>query len=144
MDEQKLNDLIYEIQRLVDTLGRTKTDTDSPKKKESSTSMTDKSATQLIAALGILSSKLGGAARTRKEEIRAANDFANSVTVAASRAEKQAKKSEDFANAAAANAEQLKRASMSAKQIAEEQAAAAKAARQNVIQEAYSHASSGC
>ena len=143
MDTQKLNDLIYEIQRLVDTLGRTKTDTDSPKKKESSTSMTDKSATQLIAALGILSSKLGGAARTRKEEIRAANDFANSVTVAASRAEKaaekQAKKSEDFANAAAANAEQLKRASMSAKQIAEEQAAAAKAARKNVIQEAYSN-----
>jgi murein DD-endopeptidase MepM/ murein hydrolase activator NlpD len=92
--------------------------------------MTDKSATQLIAALGVLASKLGGAARTRKEEIRAANDFANSVTVAASRAEKaaekQAKKSEDFANAAAANAEQLRRASLSAKQIAEEQVAAAK------------------
>ena len=71
---------------------------------------------------------------TRKEEIRAANDFANSVTVAANRAEKaaekQAKKSEDFANAAAANAEQLRRASLSAKQAAEEQAAAAKKARE--------------
>jgi murein DD-endopeptidase MepM/ murein hydrolase activator NlpD len=147
VDEQKINDLIYEIQRLVNTLGQTKTNSDSPKKKESSTSMTDKSATQLIAALGILSSKLGGAARTRKEEIRAANDFANSVTVAAGRAEKaaekQAKKSEDFANAAAAAAEQLRRAGLSAKQLAEEQAeeqaAAAKAARKNVIQEAYSN-----
>ena len=143
MDEQKLNDLIYEIQNLVRTLGRTSDGKPTDPKGSTSTSMTDKSATQLIAALGILSSKLGGAARTRKEEIRAANDFANSVTVAASRAEKaaekQAKKSEDFANAAAANAEQLKRASMSAKQVAEEQAAAAKAARKNVIQEAYSN-----
>ena len=105
MDEQKLNDLIYEIQNLVRTLGRTSDGKPTDPKGSTSTSMTDKSATQLIAALGILSSKLGGAARTRKEEIRAANDFANSVTVAASRAEKaaekQAKKSEDFANAAA-------------------------------------------
>ncbi len=130
MDEQKINDLIYEIQILVSTLSKGSTATSSSTTTTSNKGMTDKSATQLIAALGVLASKLGGAARNRKEEIRAANDFANSVTVAANRAEKaaekQAKKSEDFANAAAANAEQLRRASLSAKQIAQDQANANK------------------
>jgi murein DD-endopeptidase MepM/ murein hydrolase activator NlpD/predicted chitinase len=125
VDVQKINDLIDEIRSLVKALG-TGGASSGGASSGGSKAMTDKSAAQLVAALGVLASKLGGAARNRKEEIRAANDFANSVTVAARRAEKQAKKSEDFANAAAANAKQLRRASLSAKQIANEQAAAAK------------------
>ncbi len=144
MDE-KLNDLIYEIQNLVRTLGSS--GQSKPKSSDNSSDngltdkrKTDKSITNLIAALGILSSKLGGAARNRKEEIRAANDFATSVTVAANRAEKAAKKqekaAEDKKQADREAAEQLRILGLSAKQAAEEQVNAAKKIKQDALQAA--------
>jgi len=146
VDTQKLNDLIYEIQNLVRTLGRSgqsKTDPGS----SGNSGMTDKSATQLIAALGILASKLGGAAQSRRKEIRAAEDFATTVTMSARRTEKaiqdtekaakkHAKKLNDAAEAAKAAAEQLRIAGLSAKEVAKEQADAAKKIKQDALQAA--------
>jgi murein DD-endopeptidase MepM/ murein hydrolase activator NlpD len=76
VDEQKILDLIDELRALSKTLG------DSIAAGETNTA-------KMTSALGILAAKLDGTVRSRKQEIRAANDFAKSVTIAASRQQKQ-------------------------------------------------------
>ncbi len=90
VDEQKIIDLIEELRTLARTMEITS---------GGATARNDK----LIAALGVLSAKMDGTARNRKEEIRAANDFAKSVTIAASRQQKQSSSLDKNTQATEAN-----------------------------------------
>ena len=135
MDEQKLNDLIYEIQNLVRTLGNTNGGGGGDDGVSAGASTK-----KLIVALGMLASKIENiTSRVKKSaevQAKSAEEFSKSV-------DDLSKSMDDAAKDVTASnkilAETNRRAALSAKQVAEEQAEAAKAARKNVIQEAYSN-----
>ena len=132
MDEQKLNDLIESIKNLIDLLKK------SPGQ-QAAGGLPDKGVDRLVRAMGVLSSKMDGTARTRKEEIRAAEDFSKSVEVAANRAEKQSaaveRNTQKIKDEIAARDENTRRSTLTSKQIAEEasKAAGKAAAAQNKL-----------
>ena len=91
MDEQKINDLINEIQSLVQTFGNQQ-------------SSADAGTNRLIVALGMLANRIEntskGIAKSAEREISAANQFAKSVENAAKAANDLAKSNKDAEKAA--------------------------------------------
>lgn len=130
MDEQKLNDLIHELQNLVKTLDKM------PGSSSGSSIDTDK----LVRAIGLLAAKLDTTARSRTAETRAADDFTKSVNNATAQAQKQAKSAADLAaaneKAATVEAERIRVSKLSSAEIKKEARERAQAGREEVINEA--------
>jgi hypothetical protein len=143
VDEQKIKDLIYEIQNLVSALG---SGGQSSKKLQTDTSSSvsaDASTKRLIAALGMLASKIENTTsrvkKTAEEQAASAKEFSKSVDALSKSMDDAAKDAKDAADKKAAAetsanrarleaAESARRASLSYSEIVKEQKAAAAAA----------------
>jgi len=122
VDEQKLNDLIYEIQNLVRTLGNTNGGGGG-----SGGTSADASTKKLIVALGMLASKIENiTSRVKKSaevQDKSAKEFSKSVDDLSESMDNAAK---DVTASNKILAETNRRAALSAKQVAEAQAEAAR------------------
>ena len=143
MEQQKIDDLVYEIKNLVRTLGSDGQSSKTPQTNTSSSTSADASTKRLIAALGMLASKIENTtSRVKKsadEQAVSAKEFSKSVDALSKSMDDAAKDAKDDADKkaaaeAAANrarleaAESARRASLSYSEIVKEQKAAAAAA----------------
>ena len=137
MDE-KINELIYEIRSLVNTLGSGGQSSKTPQTDTSSGTSADASTKRLIAALGMLASKIENTTsrvkKTAEEQAASAKEFSKSVDALSDSMDAAAKKIKDeadaYADEQARNTETARRARLSHDEILQEQKAAAKKARQ--------------
>jgi murein DD-endopeptidase MepM/ murein hydrolase activator NlpD len=138
VDEQKINELIHEIQNLVKALG---TGGQSLNKSQASTGSgvsADASTKRLITALGMLASKIENTTskvkKSAEEQAKSAADFSKSVDALSDSMDAAAKATQDKAAKEKAAADELAetahRARLSQEEILREQKAAAKKARE--------------
>ena len=150
MDDQKIKDLIYEIQNLVKTLGTSGQSSNKPQTSTNSSVSADASTKKLIVALGMLASKIekttssveksaAEQAKAAEEQVKSAKEFSKSVDDLSDSMDAAAKKIKDDADkkavaeasarrASLEAAESARRASLSYSEIVKEQKAAAAAA----------------
>ncbi len=137
MDE-KINELIYEIRSLVNALGTGGQSSNKPQTSTGSGPSADASTKRLIAALGMLASKIenttSSVKKSAEEQAVSAKEFSKSVDAISDSMDAAAKKIKDeadaYADEQARNTETARRVRLSQAEILQEQKAAAKKARQ--------------
>ena len=138
MEDQKINELIYEIQNLVRTLGSGGQSSKTPQTSTSPSVSADASTKRLIAALGMLASKIenttSSVKKSAEEQAVSAKEFSKSVDALSDSMDAAAKKIKDeadaYADEQARNTETARRARLSQAEIIEDQKKAAKKARE--------------
>jgi murein DD-endopeptidase MepM/ murein hydrolase activator NlpD len=125
--DEKINELIYEIRSLVNTLGSGGQSSNKTQPAAGSSTSADPSVNRLIVALGMLASRIENTTSSVKKSTErqavSAKEFTQSVDNLADSMDAAAKATKDAADA---KAETDRRAGLSAQQRADEDAAAAK------------------